>query len=395
MDINTCFATTEAYRNLALYSHLIPALAVLVLGIFAYLRAPNRLKAATFFAFSLAFAAWLVGDLIVWTSDSYNIVAAFWAPLDLIEIIFFLLIFVFALSDFSGNALGRGASWLLIAAAGVPFYLTVTGQSVYELYHPVCEMLNNRFLEEYKVTLEAALFLATCVFGIRSFLKSRGADDRIRIAIIAFSVAAFMAIFGGTEYIANTTYVYETHLYALFTLPVFVLLLTIAITNYGTFRLGDTAVKTLFYIFLILAGTQFFFVEDLFHFLLAAMSFGVVLTLGIMLFRSTERELRAKHELEIANKQQENLLHFISHEVKGYLTESQAGFAAIVEGDMGAVSDKVKEMSTSALANVRKGVRTVMEILDASNFRKGTVGYKKDRFDLKDTIQSVIDHQQK
>ena len=32
---------------------------------------------------------------------------------------------------------------------------------------------------------------------------------------------------------------------------------------------------------------------------------------------------RLKEALEIANSQQENLLHFISHEIKGYLTEGQ------------------------------------------------------------------------
>ena len=76
MDINTCLATTAEYRNLALYSHLIPAAATLVLGIFAYLRAKNREKAGYFFVFSIALAMWLVSDMLVWTLDSYHLVAA-------------------------------------------------------------------------------------------------------------------------------------------------------------------------------------------------------------------------------------------------------------------------------------------------------------------------------
>ena len=48
---------------------------------------------------------------------------------------------------------------------------------------------------------------------------------------------------------------------------------------------------------------------------------------------------RLKQALEIANAQQETLLHFISHEVKGYLTEGEAGFASIVEGDYGTIQD--------------------------------------------------------
>jgi len=100
---------------------------------------------------------------------------------------------------------------------------------------------------------------------------------------------------------------------------------------------------------------------------------------------------RLTKELEAANAQQEALLHFISHEVKGYLTESQAGFASIVEGDYGDTAPKLKEMAASALANVRRGVLTVMDILDASNLKKGTVSYLKKPFDLRKAVHEVVD----
>jgi signal transduction histidine kinase len=97
-------------------------------------------------------------------------------------------------------------------------------------------------------------------------------------------------------------------------------------------------------------------------------------------------------ELETANAQQENLLHFISHEVKGYLTKSEAGFAAIAEGDYGAAPEPLTLMAKNALADVRKGVKTVIEILDASNLKKGTVGYNKKPFDFKQAVELVIVH---
>ena len=317
-----------------------PAIAAFVLGFFAYVRAPSRLKAAFFFCFSLAFAAWLLGDVVVWTANSYHLVAALWAPLDLLEITFFLLLFGFVYVDLFPKKLPQWFNPALLIAAGIPFILTVLGKSVYELNQPVCEMLNNRFLEDYKLLLEIVVLSGTLILGLMRIVAVHGdRTERIRIALVTLSVFLFMGIFGGSEYYANTTYVYEVHLYALFTLPIFILLLTIAITSYSTFRLGDAAVKTLFYVFLVLAGTQFFFVQDMTGFLLAAMSFGVVLTLGVMLFRLSEREIAQRHliekqeqELEVVNKQQENLLHFISHEIKGYLTKSEAGFAEYSRG---------------------------------------------------------------
>ena len=99
---------------------------------------------------------------------------------------------------------------------------------------------------------------------------------------------------------------------------------------------------------------------------------------------------RLTKELEAANAAQENLLHFISHEVKGYLTKSEAGFAAIAEGDYGPVSDDLKGMVNMALREVRKGVATIMDILDASNMKKGTVSYKKETFDFGKAAETVV-----
>jgi signal transduction histidine kinase len=101
-----------------------------------------------------------------------------------------------------------------------------------------------------------------------------------------------------------------------------------------------------------------------------------------------------EQELEVINKQQENLLHFISHEIKGYLTKSEAGFAGITEGDYGVISTQLKSMATAALADVRKGVATVMDILDASNLKKGTVTFKKAVFDFRTAVQTIVTEQQ-
>jgi signal transduction histidine kinase len=399
MDINTCFATTADYRDLALYSHLIPAIATLILGLFAYARASDRIKAMYFLAFASMLTVWLVADLVVWTSNSYSVVAAFWGPLDYVEITFFLLLFAFIFTD----AFPRYSSWLqpsIIVAAIVPAAITLSGNAVYEMNQSVCEMIGNDFLANYKIWLEIIVLAATLVIGVLAAMRpSATRDERIRLALIIPPVVLFMGIFAGSEYIATATDIFEINLYALFTLPVFVLALTIAITSYGTFKLGAFAVRVLFYVFLVLAATQYFFVGDMKGFLLASMSFGVVLTLGILLFKTSERETRLRiqiqkqeEELEVVNKQQENLLHFISHEIKGYLTDGQNAFAGLVEGDFGFIPGEAKAMSEKALARMRDGVTTVMNILDASNLKKGTVSYKKETFDFRELVRESVEH---
>jgi len=123
----------------------------------------------------------------------------------------------------------------------------------------------------------------------------------------------------------------------------------------------------------------------------------VMLGFGALLIQSVMREVKQRKlieaqrkDLEIANQKQESLLHFISHEIKGYLTEGQNAFAAIVEGDFGTAPPKVHALAQTALQKMRKGVETVMDILDASNLKKGTVAYKKEKLDFRVEVESAV-----
>jgi signal transduction histidine kinase len=85
---------------------------------------------------------------------------------------------------------------------------------------------------------------------------------------------------------------------------------------------------------------------------------------------------------ETARKEHE-LLHFISHEVKGHLSRSKAAFAGIVEGDYGPVSPPLDSMAHQALADTQKGVETVMSVLDEK-------ASEKRRFDFSETVRRSV-----
>jgi signal transduction histidine kinase len=147
----------------------------------------------------------------------------------------------------------------------------------------------------------------------------------------------------------------------------------------------------------IALGVRFFLSVNVQEYILNGSLFAAGVVLGIFFVRSIHAELRQRElieqqeqELEVANRQQESLLHFISHEIKGYLTKNEAAFAAVASGDFGEVSGDLKQMSENALSDTRKGVDTVMDILDASNLKKGTVAYKKESFDLCATVAQIV-----
>lgn len=127
----------------------------------------------------------------------------------------------------------------------------------------------------------------------------------------------------------------------------------------------------------------------------------ILIAVGIALTRSVIREVEQRetiekqaHELRISNVQQEKLLHFVSHEVKGYLTKAQAVFANIVEGDYTDNEKDLKRLSEQVLAEMRQGVATVKDILDASSLRSGRVIYTMKSFDVRKAVQKVVEELQ-
>jgi len=98
--------------------------------------------------------------------------------------------------------------------------------------------------------------------------------------------------------------------------------------------------------------------------------------------------------LEEQTKKQEQLLHMVAHEVKGYLSKNAAVLASIVEGDFGTVPDPLKKTATNALSDTRAGVGNVMDILQGANLRTGTVAIEIKPFDMRAALKAVVDAEQ-
>lgn len=106
---------------------------------------------------------------------------------------------------------------------------------------------------------------------------------------------------------------------------------------------------------------------------------------------SLEEKVRERTQnLTEANIRQENLLHFVSHDVKAHLTNSMYAFASITEDDFGPVPPELKKMAEGALSDMRDGMATVIDILDADNLKNGVITYNKKPFDFREALQDTI-----
>ncbi|MEI8270611.1 MAG: hypothetical protein WCG45_04530, partial [bacterium] len=212
--INTCYVTTEASRNIAFYSHLIPIFFSLLLGFLVFLKAKDNILSKIFFVFSIVFSLWLIGDLITWTSDNYYLVYAVWSLLLYIEVLFFILGLYFVIVFVRKSDISLLFKTLLFSGSLVPLFITITLKSVTGFNYPVCEAFNNTFLDNYKLYLEILILLGILFYFIIPFLKKNIFFDKKSHILVIGSIFLFLATFGITEYLASVTAYYELNLYS-------------------------------------------------------------------------------------------------------------------------------------------------------------------------------------
>ncbi len=96
-------------------------------------------------------------------------------------------------------------------------------------------------------------------------------------------------------------------------------------------------------------------------------------------------------ELTEANRQQVTLIHFITHQLKGFVAKSRNIFSMIQEEDFGPVPDAMKPMIEEGFNSATKGAQTIQEILNAANIKSGKVEYAKTAFDFNELIKTIVD----
>lgn len=393
----------NVFAPLIYYSHLGPLAFSLILGIAVLINNPRAMVNRALFAITFFFSLWVFFDLVLWASEKPHYIMFFWSAIVPIELLIYATSwYLVAIFAHGGNEPSLREK-LMAAATFIPIFLFA-----HTSYNLLGFDLTNCDREAIEGPIVQYLFLMQVLFivwiiglGIKGYRTLKKPLERQQLTLVTTGVALFLTAFVAgniiVTYFLELDWSYEQ--YKLFGMPILAAFITYSAIKFRTFDLKVFTAQALVIATSILVFSILFIRTIQNVRIVTGITFALICVIGYILVKNVRKEIqqrelieRQEKELEVVNQQQENLLHFISHEIKGYLTESQAGFASIVEGDFGKVPESVKTMSSRALASVRKGVRTVMEILDSANLKKGTVNYKKDSFDLKKVILDVVEH---
>jgi len=163
------------------------------------------------------------------------------------------------------------------------------------------------------------------------------------------------------------------------------------IVRFKAFDIKMVGAQALVWALVILVGSEFFFVTSLTNQILVAVTLVISAVIGLILVRSVKKEVAQREELAVANENQQLLIRFITHQVKGFFTKSKMVFASILEGDMGEVTGQIKELVKEGLDSDNKAVEMVQDVLKASSLRTGNMVYDFVEIDSNSFIKDIAE----
>jgi signal transduction histidine kinase len=251
-------------------------------------------------------------------------------------------------------------------------------------------------------------------FSLFKSWVSSDSKKRMRSLIILFATLAFFVIFSSTEYLATITDNYETSLYGLFVLPLFLIIMVFAITNLGVFQFRLLGTQVLAYALIIMAGSQFLFLQDSAESTLSLVTLGMSILLGVLLLQNAKKEadVREKVEklatqLQVSNtglaeantklreldKQKTEFISFATHQLRSPLTSMRGYSSLILEGEMGQTTPPVKEAVQTILTSTKTLISLVENYLNVSRMELGTMKYDFKPIDFKELLDEVVREQ--
>jgi signal transduction histidine kinase len=382
--------------TLVYYSHIPSLFIALALAGLLLSQKHKTLPSVLLILLNLLFSGIILNNLVLWTSSDLGLITFLW---ELSQIIFtaipLVALFLFyAFSSKKRIPLLYKALWSLplIAVAAFSF----SSNSVIYADATTCVALISSVVDYMQAATTAVVIMWLLLAGIRRISTIADHSERRKVLLFTIGIGSFLGVFALTWTVASLFGFFALEQYGLYGMVAFMTLLTYLIVHYRAFNVGLIASQALVIALIILIGSQFTFVRNTTNLILTAIALVLTGVIGIILIRSVKREIeQRKHiellakDLESSNKQQIILIHFITHQIKGFVAKSRNIFATLLDGDYGQVQDTMRPMLEEGLRSDTKGVSTIQEILNAANIKSGKVSYVKQEFDVKALVDEV------
>ncbi len=383
------------------YSHATAIITTLGIGVFLLTSNPKGTLQRLFLLLAVFFSIWVVLDVVLWATNRPDVVMFFWSLQVLLEPLTYATSFYLYYHFLHQQWPGFGINVFIALLLAPLIVFLPTHVNLEALTLSTCEAIEGPLAKYYTYIIHAILMVGIVSMAARRIPRFVMRKERLIAFFFGLGLIIFLLAFSSGNIISSFTDDWVISQYGLFGMPIFVGLIAYSIVKYQAFNIKLIATQALVAGIAVLIGARLFYSTTTAGTVLSAVTLVGFLISGIFLIRSVKREIEQREHIEIlareleqTNERQEGLIHFIGHEVKGFLTKDVGAFASLSDGDFGALPETLKPFVERALVQSRDGVHSVTDILTAANQKKGTITYAKESFDLGALIAEVIEKEQ-
>lgn len=380
------------------YSHIPNILISFFLAFFILFQNRKALANKGLFLMIASFEAWVLFALMFWASNRSDVVMFSW----LMDILFEPLVYIFAFYLLYVLIKQRDLQFwkkTILGALYLPIIIFLPTKYMLVGFDPSsCLAVEGPLALYYTYFVEIFVIIWIIIFCVRNYFETSDKNWRKEILFLSSGTILLLIAFAWGNIIGSFSDNWVLGDYGLFGMPIFIGFLVYNIVRFKLFNIKLVGSVALI-IALWAATASLLSIQDI-NVAHAVVSGTLIFTtiFGWIFIRTIIRETRQKEEIEklaqnlqSANENQASLIHFISHEIKGFLTKNLAIFASIKEGDYGATSKELELAAEYGLTDTKKGVDTIMDILNSSNLKRGTLLINMELFDLKDSVKNVAE----
>lgn len=392
-NISTCLQVVNEQIPLVLvyYSHIPVIILSAFFAIYVLLKNRRDTLSNYFFALNFVFSLWVVNDLVTWVLLNDSALTMFvWSTMELLEVAFFFISINLAYVFLFKKKMPLIAAGLLLIPVIAAFAFTVSGSVLHDYNIVVCEATENEtVVNQLILSLDLFYIFGILALFILNMVRTK-ADDWKRKSILTLGLTFFLVFFLAVNYLSIFIDDYNWSLIALAGMPAFLAVMSFAAVKYGIFNFKILGAQILVFVSVFLVAAQFIFIRNPINVLLNAGTTVMLIIGGYFLVKSVKLIENQRMELEESNRQQVILIHFITHQIKGFVSKSRNIFAMIKEGEYGPVPPQMLPMVEEGFRSDTKGAATIAEILNAANIKSGKVSYAMAPMDLKALIEEIV-----
>lgn len=378
------------------YSHAVALLSALGIGIVLFINDRRNIVTRLFLLFVALFSIWTALDVILWATNRPDVVMFSWSLQILLEpltyTVAFYLFYIFVAKRLPSIGINIAIGLLLLPL----IVLLPTTYNLEALGLASCEAFEGPLAKYYTYIVHSILLLGILTVGVFKIRQLPTTRERSIAILFGIGLALFLLTFSSGNIISSFTDDWTISQYGLFGMPILAGFIAYSIVQFKAFNAKVIASQMLVG-FLALAIIAIATLQDIAYVrIVAGVTFLLVCFLGFELVRSVEREIEQRQriealarELTAANERQVSLIHFITHQIKGFVTKSRNIFSMLLEGDFGVLPETMKPMIQQGFESDTHGVATIQEILNASNIKSGKVSYVMSPMDLKALIEQI------